>query len=104
MFGELAVTATEAVRRSTNGDKLLYIPVAHSLVQDADGVLVEVRRAAMKVERGVVRILLVDEHGVGLSFDEVSDVANAARLQPRVAGELDEGLLDVVLGFGRKTP
>ena len=39
------------------------LTLTHALVQPADGVLSEVRRIPVRIERGLVRVLLVDQHG-----------------------------------------
>jgi len=68
---------------SADCGKVLDFFVQHQLVEAADRILVKVRRAAVKIQRRRVLVLLIDEDRRGIVFKKVGDLADAPRLLAR---------------------
>ena len=92
---EMQNTAAKAARELVDCGQVFDLAIFHQLVEAADGVLVEVGRVAVLVKRGLVGVLLVDQDGGGVVFDEVRDVGDAAGLLAGGGGQRAEDLGDL---------
>src|ERR1017187_248302 len=73
---------------SNESDQVLPAPLLHLLVESTHGVLFEVRRLPVRIQRALVPVLLINKHGVRLAVYLVGNVAHAPWLLARGQGQL----------------
>lgn len=85
-----------------HGSQVFDTALAHELIEAGDCILLEMGRSAVRVERFAVFVLLVDEDCIGIVFDPMGNVGDAARFLTGCRGQFFENFGDLLAVFVSK--
>src|SRR5580658_3739739 len=97
-----AVTSRVCCAWSDDSGQVFNRPFAHHLVKSAYRILLEMLCRAVRVERSVVFILLINDNGRRIALDPVRYIRHTSRFPARRFSQLTQNVRDGLAVFIRK--